>query len=80
MKRIVKETFKDGKVQYRVETDRCFFGLIKCGWHTDTTPVGMDEYITEIGAIFNTLEEAQKFCGIDPNPVVNREVIVNKGL
>ena len=40
----------------------------------------MDEYITEIGAIFNTLEEAQKFCGVDPNPVINREIIVNKGL
>lgn len=75
MRRIVKETLKDGKVQYRVETNRRLFGLIKSKWHTDTTPVGMDEYITEIGAIFNTLEEAQRFCGIDPNPIISREIV-----
>lgn len=75
MKRIVKETLKSGKVQYRVEKNTTFFGLIPCEWHTCTVtiPFGFGEVSCE--AVFNTLEEAQKFCGVDPNPVVNREVV-----
>lgn len=80
MKRIVKETLKSGKVQYRVEKNTTFFGLIPCEWHTCTVtiPFGFGEVSCE--AVFNTLEEAQKFCGVNPNPIVNREIIVNKGL
>ena len=80
MKRIVKETLKSGKVQYRVEKNTTFFGLIPCEWHTCTVtiPFGFGEVSCE--AVFNTLEEAQKFCGVDSNPVINREIIVNKGL
>ena len=75
MKRIVKETLKSGKVQYRVEKNTTFFGLIPCKWHTCmvTIPFGFGEIPCE--AVFNTLEEAQEFYGIDTNPVVNREVI-----
>lgn len=80
MKRIVKETLKSGKVQYRVEKNTTFFGLIPCEWYTCTVtiPFGFGEVSCE--AVFNTLEEAQKFCGVNPNPIVNREIIVNKGL
>ena len=80
MKRIVKETLKSGKVQYRVEKNTTFFGLIPCEWHTCTVtiPFGFGEVSCE--AVFNTLEEAQKFCGVNPNPIVNREIIGNKGL
>lgn len=75
MKRIAKETLKSGKVQYRVEKNTTFFGLIPCEWHTCTVtiPFGFREVSCE--AIFETLEEAQQFYGIDTNPVVNREVI-----
>lgn len=75
MKRIVKETLKSGKVQYRVEKNTMFFGLIPCEWHTCmvTIPFGFGEVSCE--AVFETLEEAQQFYGIDTNPVVNREVI-----
>lgn len=75
MKRIVKETLKSGKVQYRVEKNTTFFGLIPCKWYTCrvTIPFGYGEVLCE--AVFETLEEAQQFCGININPIVNREVI-----
>ena len=52
-----------------------FFGLIPCKWHTCmvTIPFGFGEISCE--AVFNTLEEAQQFCGINTDPVVNREVV-----
>ena len=75
MKRMVKETLKSGKVQYRVEKNTMFFGLIPCKWYTCmvTIPFGFGEVSCE--AVFNTLGEAQQFYGIDTDPVVNREVI-----
>ena len=75
MKRIVKETLKSGKVQYRVEKNTTFFGLIPCEWHTCmvTIPFGFGEVSCE--AVFNTLEEAQEFYGIHTDPVIDKEVV-----
>lgn len=75
MKRIVKETLKSGKALYRVEKNTTFFGLIPYKWHTCTIafPFGFGD--VALDAVFNTLEEAQEFCGIDTDPVISREVI-----
>lgn len=77
MKRIVKETLKNGEIQYRVETNRMFFGLIPCEWYTCLTWYVTAKYCEYVpcDAIFNTLREAQIFCGIDPNSVVHTEII-----
>lgn len=57
MKRIVEETLENGEKQYRVETDRRFFGLIKTNWHTDSVYLGYP-YDTTCNAVFGTLREA----------------------
>lgn len=75
-KRIIEETLSDGKVQYRVETNRTFFGLIKTDWHTDSYTVDLGTYSFEKYAVFATLGDAQEYCGIDRNPVVKRTLIV----
>lgn len=75
MKRIIKETLDNGDIQYRVETNRCFFGLFKCKWHTDTCIHFYGDIEIRCAAVFNTLREAQIYCGIDPNPVVKRQII-----
>lgn len=75
MKRIIEEELKDGTIQYRVESNRMFFGLILCKWHTCTVtiPYGYAEIFCY--AVFNTLEEAQVFAGINPNPVIKRTLL-----
>lgn len=75
MRRIVKETLSNGDTKYRVETDRCFFGLIKCKWYTDTVTIPMFAGDITVLAVFDTLREAQIYCGIDPNPVIRKEII-----
>ena len=77
MKRIVEETLQNGEKQYRCQSNRRFFGLIIGDWYTMTTHYyfGGSEEIT-CNAVFSTLEEAQRFLGINPNPVVKKEVIV----
>lgn len=75
MRRIVKETLSNRDVKYRVETDRCFFGLIKCKWHTDTVTIPMFGGDITVLAVFDTLKEAQIHCGINPNPVIRKEII-----
>lgn len=76
MKRIVKETLKNGKVQYRVEKNTMFFGLIPCDWYTCTVTFSSDFGDVTCEAVFNTLEEAQEFYGINNNPVIEREVLM----
>lgn len=75
MKRIIEEELKDGTIQYRVESNRMFFGLIPCKWYTCTVtiPYGYAEIFCY--AVFNTLEEAQVFAGINPNPVIKRTLL-----
>lgn len=76
MKRIVKETLKNGKIQYRVQKNTRLWGLIKTKWHTCLVEhyFGISDVIY-CGAVFNTLEEAQKYCGIKLNPIVKSEII-----
>lgn len=47
MKRIIKEELKDGTIQYRVESNRIFFGLVPCKWYSCTViiPMNMEKYI-----------------------------------
>jgi hypothetical protein len=78
MKRIVVEELANGKTQYRVETDRKFFGLIKTKWHTDTTSHYMadGDYVT-VNAVFEDLIAARICAGfpIEENQVVSRNYI-----
>lgn len=76
MKRIVEETLKDGKIRYRVESNRIFFGLIPCKWHTCTVHYS-NEYCYDIScnAVFDTLKEAEIFADIETNPVIKRVVL-----
>lgn len=75
-KRIVKETLHNGKEQYLVQCNSAPF--IEALWATDTVPMISDNG-TEIyvDAVFNSLEEAQRFCGIKPDAerVIKREII-----
>lgn len=80
MKRIIKETLKDGSTKYRVESNRTFFGLIPCKWHTCTITIPYGFGDVQCDAVFNTLEKAQRFIGIDTNPVVNRTIVDAQGL
>lgn len=66
MKRIIKVTRQNGEVEYVVEKKTWIFG-----WTTDT--IHVDDIACD--AVFGTLEEAQRFIGIDTNPIIKREVV-----
>lgn len=70
-RRIVKETYKDGTVQYRIEKYSRF-----SGWHIETKVIYL-EYMRHIEEPlrFDTLEEAKEYCGIPINPIINEEII-----
>ena len=70
MRRIVRETLKDGSVQYVVERRTWLLRR----WVTDTFPLG--EHEIEIDAIFDTRRDAELFAF--GNPVVCREVLPHK--
>lgn len=75
-KRIVKETLNNGKEQYRVE--ECLIPFIGTVWTTATVSIILDDAIEAYAdAVFDSLEEAQRFCGIDPDEtrVIKREII-----
>ena len=76
-RRIVKETLKDGNIQYRVEVYGRPTIFSKKQWYTDTKVIffGFGNEITN-DAVFDTLKEAQIHCGIDPNPVIDKEIII----
>lgn len=75
-KRIIKETLHNGKEQYLVQSNSIPF--IEALWTTDTVTM-ISDHGTEAhaDAIFDSLEEARRFCGIKPDAerVVKREVI-----
>lgn len=78
-KRIVKETLNNGKEQYRVE--ECLIPFIGKLWTTSTVSIILDNGIEAYAdAVFDSLEEAQRFCGIEPNKeiVIKREIITYK--
>jgi len=78
MKRIVEETLADGSVQYRVEKNTTFFGLIKTDWHTDSflRCVGSD-CIIRLNAVFDSLDEAESFVYGKPKSkeVIKRRIL-----
>lgn len=63
-KRIVEETLENGKTQFKVETNRSFFGF-KTKWHV-CTYTSLSVYGDSVcKAIFPTLEEAQNYIGVE---------------
>lgn len=75
-KRIVKETLNNGKEQYRVE--ECLIPFLGTLWTTATVSIILDNNIEACAdAVFDSLEEAQRFCGIksDKEIVTKREII-----
>lgn len=80
--RIVEEIREDGSKHYIVETNRRFFGLFKTDWYVATAYIdgAYNGDFIPIPAIFNTLKEAQIYCGIDPNPIVKKEIIQTVGI
>ena len=72
--RIVKETFKYGKIQYRVETDKGWFGLRK---HLNKwkTVIVRDSYYGSYNAIYNSLEEAEKFIEQETDYITSTEIV-----
>lgn len=75
-KRIVKETLHNGKEHYLVQSN--FIPVVEALWTTDTVKIisdnGTEVYVD---AVFDSLEEAQRFCGIKPDAerVIKREII-----
>lgn len=78
MKRIIEEILANGERQYRVESNRCLFGLLKCKWYTETVTIPYMWGDVCCKAVFKTLREAQIYCGINPNPVIKREIVGNE--
>ena len=80
--RIVEEIHEDGLKHYIVETNRKFFGLFKADWHVATAYIdgAYSGDVIPVPAIFNTLKEAQLFCGIDPNPIIKQNIIQTIGI
>lgn len=75
-KRIIKETLHNGKEQYLVQCNSIPF--IEALWTTDTVTMILDNGIeVYAAAVFDSLEEAQRFCGIKPDAerVIKREII-----
>lgn len=78
MYRIVKDTYKDGSVKYRVQTDRFFFGWFRSKtWRDCEIYKDISDYMSVLRfpAVFNTIEEAERFCGMKSNPIVNTETV-----
>lgn len=70
-RRIVKEIYKDGTLQYRVEKYTKF-----SGWHIEMRVVHVEYLIDTLEPLrFNTLEEAKKYCGVPTNPIISEEII-----
>ena len=77
MKRIVEETLANGEKQYRVETNKRFFGLITCNWYTDSYYIGEPGVEAHVDAVFGSLDEAEIFAfgKCKSREVVERKVI-----
>lgn len=72
--RIVKETFKYGKIQYRVETDKGWFGLRRRLNKWKSVKIH-DSYYGSYYAIYDTLEEAEKFIEQESDYIVSSEIV-----
>ena len=69
-RRIVKETYKDGEVRYKIEK----YSIFK-GWHTETRTLSYYMASWKEPVRFSTLEEAKEYCGVPTNPIVSEEII-----
>lgn len=69
-RRIVKEIYKDGTLQYRVEKYSIFNG-----WHTETRTFSYYTVSWKEPVRFSTLEQAKEYCGVPTNPIVSEEII-----
>lgn len=69
-RRIVKEIYKDGTLQYRVEKYSIFMG-----WHTETRTISYYTVSWKEPVRFSTLEEAKEYYGVPTNPIVSEEII-----
>lgn len=68
--RIVKETYKDGTIKYRVEKHTFLLG-----WRTEMKYVNYYSNLVEVPVYFYTLKEAQDYCTVHFNPVISKEII-----
>ena len=75
--RIIEKKFQNGKIRYYIQKyKRRFWGLGKPRWVDEMEPHYNDHsglYYEEL--YFNNLKDAQKYCGINFNPVVEEKVI-----
>lgn len=69
-RRIVKEIYKDGTLQYRVEK----YSIFK-GWYTETRTFSYYTVSLKEPVRFSTLEQAKEYCGVPTNPIVSEEII-----
>ena len=69
-RRIVKEIYKDGTLQYRVEKYIKFMG-----WHTETRTVSYYMTSWKESVRFSTLEQAKEYCGVPTNPIVVKKLL-----
>lgn len=72
--RIVKETYKYGEIKYRVETDKGWFGLRKRFNRWKIVRIH-DSYYGSYDAIYNSLEEAEKFVEQETDYITSTEIV-----
>lgn len=72
--RIVKETYKYGEIKYRVETDKDWFGLRKRFNKWKIVRIH-DSYYGSYNAIYNSLEEAEKFVEQETDYITSTEIV-----
>lgn len=72
--RIVKETYKYGKIKYRVETNKGWFGLRK-RFNKWKTVLIHDWCYGHYGAIYDSLEEAEKFIEQETDYIASEEIV-----
>lgn len=72
--RIVKETYKYGEIKYRVETNKGWFGLRK-RLNKWKTVIIRDSYYGSYYAIYNSLEDAEKFIEQETDYIISEEIV-----
>lgn len=74
MKRILEETLSNGEKRYCVQSNT-LFGIPIKHWHN--VSIEVDDVI-KADAVFNTLEEAQEFLGLNKKVVSSKVVYIQK--
>lgn len=75
--RIIEKKFKNGEIRYYIQKyKRRFWGLGKPRWVDEIKSYYSDELgICYEELYFRNLKNAQRYCGIDFNPVVEEKII-----